>query len=383
MFELATLLSINGGLMLVAVATAWALVRRGRRLKAASLLGELAVAAERSLPLADELDGLGETLLRNDRTRTARAADAIRAGQDLRSALQTGRLIPPASEPALAAAEATGTLPRALAEEAARLSKQAGGTAGGGWGAGFYLLATLFVVQATLGYLFYYIVPKFKKIFEDFGIPPDGPEGDRGTGWLAAPWTESLLMAGSFAIRYGILPVFVLQLLALVLPWALARPQRGGRLPGARWIRRWIGSRGTHASRVARALANAAEAGRPFPPALHAYAAAADTRGPALAALARKVENGADVWPALHHAGLLTAGEARLAAAGAAAGNLPTVLRLTADRRDAAAGRRRARLLALAEPAATLLVGAVVAWIALAFFAPLIRLIHHLGRPTP
>ncbi|QDT15934.1 type II secretion system F family protein [Alienimonas californiensis] len=366
-------------LMLVSLAAAWALARRTRRLRAAALMGELAVAAKRELPMAEEFEGLGETLLRGDRERVRRAAAALDGGADLRTALRAGTLIPAASEPALAAGEASGTLPKALADEAARLARQAGGSAGAFWNVGFYLLATLFAVQAVLGFLMYYIVPKFKKIFEDFGLPIDGFPGYRGGGWLAVPWSGSLIEFSAVGVTYGLLPLAALQLAAFALPLVLVVRQKGLRLPGGRLSRRWFGSQGAHASRVTRALANAAEVGRPFPPVLTAYAAAANSRGPALAKLARRVEGGADVWPALRDARLLTAGEARLAATGTAAGNLPTVLRLIADRRDAVEERRRGRWLALLQPAAVLLIGALVCWVALAFFTPLIRLLYDLG----
>ncbi|MFH5803603.1 type II secretion system F family protein [Alienimonas sp. DA493] len=370
-----------GPLTLITTVTAWALVRRARRLRAATLMGELAVAARRGGPLAEEFEGLGETLLRGRRERARRAAALLEAGGDLRSALRTERLIPAASEPALAAGEAAGGLPRALADESARLARQAGGAAGAFWNVGFYLLATLFAVQAVLGFLLYYIVPKYRRIFEDFGASPDGLADERGAGWLSVAWFDPLVQFGSFAVQYWFLLLAAFQLAAFALPLALVMKQKGHRPPGGRWVRRRLGSRRAHGSRVLRALASAAENGRPFPPVLTAYAAAANSRGPALRTLARRVEGGADVWPALRDAGLLTAGEARLAATGTAAGNLPTVLRLIADRRDALEDRRRGQWLALLQPAAVLLIGALVAWVALAFFTPLIRIMHHVGRP--
>ncbi|WP_171185508.1 type II secretion system F family protein [Alienimonas chondri] len=370
---------------LIAIATAWALVRRGRRLRAASLLGELAVAARRRLPLDEELEELSDTLLRGDRVRANRAASALREGIDLQTALREARLIPPSSEPALAAGEASGALPRTLSDEADRLRGQAGGAAAAFWNVGFYLLVTLCAIQAVLGFILYYIVPKYKKIFEDFGMSPDGFIGESrqyrtmSEGWLAPPWFEGLLGVGSLWVKYFYLPFFLLSLIALGLPLLAVASQKGLRLPGGGWRRRWFGRKRAHASRVARALANAAEAKRPFPETLTAYAAAADTRSPALRKLARNVEQGGDVWPALHRAGLFTAGEARLAETGTAAGNLPRVLRLIADRLDVAADRRRGRWLALLHPAATLFIGMLVAWVALAFFTPLVRLLHDLG----
>ena len=359
-------LSMAAGFLFAAVVMAAALVRHGARLRAAALLSALAVSARRRAPLADELEDLAATLLRGDRERVDRAAAALREGVDLPEALRSARLIPPSVAPSLAAAAATGTLPRAFADEAARLVHRPSGAAATVWNAAFYALVTLTVVQAVLMFLLYYIVPKFKKIFEDFGTP------------LSAPM-ESLLDFGSLWVKFALLPLMLAHLLWLAGPALAVLWVKGYRPPGAALLRQWTGRRRSHTSRVLRCLANAAEAGRPFDVALAAYADAAESRRGSLRRTVRKVEDGLDVWRALWSGHLLTAGEARLAVAATAAGNLPPTLRLLADRLDTDRARRRGRWLALVQPAVTLFVGFVVGWVALAFFSPLTDLLWDLG----
>ena len=367
--ELSLALLTFAGLLTAAGLWAWLLVRRGAILRAAGLFSHLAVAARRGAPLADELDGLGDTLLRGDRDRVHLAAAAARSGEPPHAALRAGRLVPPDSEPVLAAGAATGTLGRAFADEAARLTGRSGVAGGAAGNALFYVLVTLTTVQAVLGYLMYEIVPKYKKIWEEFGLVDE----------YADPWFESLMTGGNVWVRYFYLPFLVFQLAWLALPFYAVVRQKGYRLPGVRFLRRRFGRARAHASRLLRTLAAAAEAGRPFSETLDAYAAAADSRGPALRKAAAAAGEGGDVWAALERAGVLKFGEVRLARASTAAGNLPAALRVLADRADAVAVRRRDRWFALVQPAATLLTGVLVAWIALAFFSPVVTVINGIG----
>ncbi|MEM9702602.1 MAG: type II secretion system F family protein, partial [Planctomycetota bacterium] len=299
-------------LTLVCVGTTWSLVLRGRTLRSAALLSELAISARRGLPMDRELDELADTLLRGERRRAHAAHSLLTRGRDLPTALRESGLTLPSSDGPLAAGSATGTLPQALADEANRLTRRSRGAAAQFWNVGFYVLASVTAIQAVIGFLLYSIVPKFKKIFEDFGTPTSGFIDEGQSVWLALPWFDSMIDAGSVAVGYWFLPVAALQVGLIVLTLIAALLQKGIRPPGIGWIRRYVGRRRAHASRVCRALANAAEAGRPFPEALEAYAGAADSRGPALRTLSARVQGGVDIWPALRRAGLMTAGEVRL-----------------------------------------------------------------------
>ena len=351
--------------LLGAAATVW----RGLRLRSATLLGALAVAAGRGLSLADELDDLAGTLLPGDRTRVGRIAQALRAGEPLPTALHAGGgLIPASSAPALAAGAATGTLPRALRDEAARLTRvqTAGGTL---WGVLMHFGAVALALAVVVGYLSYQVVPKYKKILSEFGAET-GPAFDSLTGTSDLWWTAG-----------GVVPLAFAQLAVLAVPALFVLHQKGHRLPwvGRAWGRvapvRW------HAGRLGRALAAAAEAGRPWGEALDAYAAHANARRGDLRAVAADVAAGGDVWTALRARGVFDAGEARLAAAGQAAGNLPAVLRILADRADAARARRFLAVGAFLQPVGVLALGAAVAWVALAFFGPLVSMQTMLGEP--
>ena len=340
-------------------------------MRAAGVFGNLAVAAAHGVPLADELDALAETLLRTDRRRVHDLADRLRAGFDPASALrQFPGLAPDASLPVLAAGAAAGALPRALRDEADRLTRRTRGPAGRVFGAAFYLGAAFTCVLATVFFVLYAIVPRFKKIFEDFGVPlPDV--------------TRSLVEVGDMMVTYFWLPVGPLLMwlltVGLLAPgWVVLR-HRGVRLPWEDAVKAQFGSKRRHAPRLLRCLAAAAERGRPFADVLGAYADHAETRGPALMRLAGQVDAGAETFAALRSAGLLSRPEAAAARAASLAGNLPAALRLLADRAESARTRRLAALLSLAEPFGVVVLGLFVLWVAVAIFAPVAGLIYDLG----
>ena len=351
--------------LLAAAATVW----RGLRVRSASLLGALAVAAGRGLPLAEEVDDLAGSLLPGDRRRLGRIAEALRNGEPLPTAVRAGGgLVPASSAPALAAGAATGTLPRALRDEAGRLAKTHETGGGRLWGAVLHLAIVGTALAAVRAFLGDAIVPKYKKIFEEFGSDP-GPAFD-----ALARRSDDLFEGGPVT---GILGAA--QLLVLALPAAFVLWQRGWRVPlvGRAWGR--VAPPRGHAGRLLRALAAAADVGRPFADALAAYAAAAETRRATLHAVADEAASGGDLWAALRSRRVIRAGEAELLASARTVGNLPAALRLVADRADADRARRWAWAAAVFHPLSVLLLGAAVGFVAYAFFAPLVGLLNDLG----
>ena len=357
------------GLPLAALMAAAATVWRGLRVRSASLLGALAVAAGRGLPLADEVDDLAGTLLPGDRRRLGRIAEALRAGEPLPTAVRAGGgLVPVSSAPALAAGEATGTLPRGLRDEADRLAKSH--EAGGGrlWGALLHFAVVGLALAVVFSFLWYYIVPKFKKIYDEFDTPT-GAAFDalfRGTAGSADP--EVLLPLLGTA-----------QLAVLALPAAFVLWQRGWRVPLIGRVHARLTRPRTHAGRLCRALAAAADAGRPWGDVLSAYADHAEVRADAVRAVAADEAAGGGLWDALNRRGIVSSGEASLLTAAQSVGNLPAVLRLVADRADADRARRWAAVGAVFQPAAVLLLGACVGLVAYAIFAPLTDLVTDFG----
>ena len=358
------------GLPIAALTAAAATVWRGLRVRAASLLGALAVAADRGLPLADEADDLAGTLLPGDRRRLGKIAQALRNGEPLHEAVRAGGgLVPASSAPALAAGAATDTLPAALRDEADRLAKSH--SAGGGrlWGALLHFAVVGLVLAVVLSFLLYAVVPKYKKIMEEFGY---------GLG----PAFKVLADGGDafFGDGPGLPALALLQLAVLAVPGLFVFWQRGWRPPLAGRLTGLFSRPRSHAGRVCRAAAAAAEAGRPFGVVVDAYAAHADANGRALQAAAEDAAAGGDPWGALRGRGVLTGAEADLLATAQTVGNLPAALRLVADRADAARARRWAAAGAVLQPAGVLLMGAAVGWVAYAFFEPVVSIVNELGR---
>jgi type II secretory pathway component PulF len=128
-------------------------------------------------------------------------------------------------------------------------------------------------------------------------------------------------------------------------------------------------------------LAIPASAGRPFDDALGPLATSAaspfDRRR--FARVRERYAAGVSLWPALAAGRIVSRRDADLLAAAEIAGNLPWALNLLADRYDERQRRRFAMFLEIVQPTIVFLLGAVVLFICVGIFLPLVQLINDLG----
>jgi type II secretory pathway component PulF len=157
------------GLLAAAVGGSIILARR-RAIRQDALLWIMAIAAENRMPLAAAVEAFADQYRGKSRRRIMKLADQLSCGNSLPEALATKRDV--ASRDAVlltSVGHATECLPRALriaaTNQSARLpiwiaiaSRLA------------YLLLMLLGLQTLLGFLLYYIMPRFESIFRDFGV---------------------------------------------------------------------------------------------------------------------------------------------------------------------------------------------------------------------
>ena len=229
-----------------------------------------------------------------------------------------------------------------------------------------YPAAVLMVMVLILGFLMYYIIPKFKKIFDDFGTE--------------LPGTTVTLIHGSDAfVNYWYLawPIIFLTGGAVVVV-AMAH-YYGWRELWQRWAGRWMVR--PHTSDVLRSLASTVAMNAPLDRGLDPFVTSS---GPILlqrraAAVRLALSQGEPCWELLAHEGFLKPKEVTLIEAAQRAGNLPWALDTLADSLDRRWLFRLATIMELLRPVAILFLGAIVGFVAIAMFMPLVKLLNDLS----
>ncbi len=221
----------------------------------------------------------------------------------------------------------------------------------------------MLVLQSIVGFILYFIIPKFEAIFNDFGMPLPGV-------------TVATIEASHWVSDGWILPIVtVLEWLVLLyLPFAFAGYAEM-RVPiiDRIFLRR-------HAILILRCLAMVVEAARPIGVGLGTLAVAYPAKWvrERLAGVYLMTEQGHDWVDALWRFGLITRTDYALLESARRADNLPWALRELAE---GSARRLGYRLQAIGQIGLTLLLlalGAFVGFVAVAYFLPLVHLIERL-----
>jgi type IV pilus assembly protein PilC len=235
-----------------------------------------------------------------------------------------------------------------------------------GHGAVTYPAAIMTAMMLIIGFLMYWIIPKFKKIFDDFGTELPG-------------MTVTLIGGSDAFINYWYLAAPVVYLaVAAVFVVSMAHIV-GWRELWIRWGGRWLTR--PHASDVLRSLASAVELGVPIDRAFDPFVTSS---GPILlqrraAAIRQALIQGESCWELLTREGFLNWNEVALIESAQRAGNLPWALRELADSLDRRWLFRLKAGFELVQPAAILFLGAIVGFVAIALFMPLVKLLNDLS----
>ena len=332
-----------------------------------TLLWALAIASERSLPLAPAALAFADQYGSTFRWRIQLLAGLISRGASLSEALeQVPNLLRREAQVLVWCGAATRTLPRALREAAGLRSER---MQNWGWVATrfAYLLTILLLIEASLGYLTMSIAPRFTSIVLDFGV--ELPTA-----------TAVMIQAGEYLFQdlYAItLCIVVLQVLVLLLiPVSVFNVFE--------WNIPFLDSlfRRRHSHLVLRGLALAVGGERPISEGLAVLAKSYPSSWvrSRLKLVDRDVRGGENWVRSLRARGLVRPADAAVLASAERVGNLEWALRETASAGERRIGYRLHFWLQFLYPVLLLGLSVLVLVISLAYFTPLIAIIEVLQR---
>lgn len=332
----------------------------------AQLLWFLALTVRKQRPLAAELATWAKSHPGANRDRLLAVAQAMSQGSSLADALAAQpKLLPESTVLSIRVAEQTGRLSDALRDLVTQQTKSLRGDAvSSAVGSCLYLWSMLAVGTNIVGFLMYYIVPKFKAIFYGFG-----------TGLPNV--TIALIDLADFFVRYGYIfgPIFF-----WVPLWTFGEAfSRGWSETRLSW---WLGfGRRAEVPRLLRRLHDAVAANLPWQTALQPMVLQhhqADVRGRLERVLGRTTA-GMGIWTALREVGLLTARDVGLLEVAERAGNLPWALTALAQAKERRMVHRRRVMEAVCVPICVITFGLLVGFVCFGFFMPMVKLLNDLS----
>jgi type II secretory pathway component PulF len=352
--------------VLGAVGTSVYFVRRNL-VQQETLLWALAIASERSLPLAPAALAFADQYGSTFRWRIQLLAGLISRGAPLAEALeQVPNLLRREAQVLVWCGAATRTLPKALREAAGLKSER---MRNWGWVAArfAYLLTILLLIETSLGYLTWSVAPRFTAIIRDFGVE-------------MPPATALMIQAGEylFGDHFAIaLCAVALQVLVLLLiPLSVFNVFE--------WNIPFLDSlfRRRHALLVLRGLALAVGGERPISEGFAVLARCYPSSWvrSRLKLVDRDVRGGEHWVRSLRDRGLVRPIDAAVLASAERVGNLEWALRETAAAGERRIGYRLNFWLQFLYPVVLLAMSVLVLVMSLACFTPLIAIIEVLQK---
>ena len=332
-----------------------------------SLLWALAIAAERSMPLAPAALAFADQFNGSFRARVQLLASLLNDGHPLPEALdQVPGLFTREADVLVRTGWSTGTLARSLREAAAaRTMRQAV------WGAlasRFFYIANVFLfIQVISGFIIYFYAPRYEAIFRDFGI--------KLPRFTIATINFSHML-GDFAGGAPLILLILLELIILaLLPFGLFNVFEWN-LPFTDYI-----YRRRHTTLVLRSLALATEGGKPITSGLASLVRDYPSSWvrKRLIRVDDDIRRGLDWVVSLEENDLLRQSDAGVLSAAQRVGNLSWALREMAESNERRLGYRLQFWLQMLFPLAVIALGALVFVFCVAYFAPLVRLIEVLS----
>jgi type IV pilus assembly protein PilC len=343
------------------------LVAANRRAANLMALSTMARTVGSGRPLAEELAEQADAARGSMSRLLQLAANDLSTGLPLSQVLFHRRIVPRGCWLEAAGALSSGRLPEALriaaARETARFSVSSAPTTPrlliAYWG---WMFTVMFLIVA---FIMYFIIPKFKKIFEDFNSElPNATQAliavaDTGISWMVWPLIPAVLIGS-----------LMLEAYAEYCGWA----ELLERFFGPYWVRlrapdllrglRWGVSAGEPLDKVLLAMAEA-----PLPMAYRSR----------LNHAAMRLQRGEEPWAILHTQGWLTSAEAELLRSAQQNDHLPWALNALSDSTEATREFKLAAFAECAHPVMLIVAGVIVGCLVYAFFIPLIKLIYDMA----
>jgi protein transport protein HofC len=339
---------------------------RLRRARQDAMLSILAIAAERGMPLAPAVAAFADQYRGQTYARTMKFAARLNQGVSPPQAFRSAGAVVSRDSVVMAyLGDMTGNLSRALnlvvATRAARAPIQAAVAT-----RATYILMLFLSMYVITGFIGYFIIPKFEAIFRDFGIPlPDLTKlAIGGTSAIADPYAVGFSM---LFIRF-LIPFTLLSIVLNAVGYEIPVLDR-------------LFSR-RHSLLILRSLALTVEAGKPIELGL---ATLADHYPVGwvkrkLKGAHREVRQGADWIAALWHYGFIRETEAAVLTSAQAVGNLRWAIMELADTVERRRNLRFEAAIQVCFPLFVVLIGLAVAFLAFAYFLPLVTLIWKLSE---
>lgn len=329
-----------------------------------ALLRMLAVASEKQLSLIDVLEAFQRDVRGRWKLQIIRLVDLLRSGVPLAEAIEKVPTVIPANAYFLVKAGAeSGTLPSALAIAAEVCAEQRDERMPLRSGVTLYVGMVIGIAIFIMGFTGYWIIPKMKHLFQNFGIEE------------LPPLTVSMIQASDWIVIYYWL--FPLAALIIFLFYRFLVKKELLEYRGQHMYFSGIYPRG-RAPDVLRFLHIATESGRPLIGAFETLAVSTKNRNlkQRFQVILEDIRKGNDCWTALHDYSLLTAGETRLLQSAQRAGNLSWALKAIAKSIERRIDYRMALIREYVEPAFVLAIGCVVGLFVVSLFLPLVHLMH-------
>jgi type IV pilus assembly protein PilC len=317
------------------------------------------------MPLAEEIDAFADSFWGGYRRSLYRLAGHLRQGVLLSDALEIyPRLVPRSVVVSIRAGEETGSPGRVLRQSAVGLTSAMQRTHldGSLVSLTLYYWWVLTAYSLVLGFICYWIVPKFKEIFNDFGVE------------LPRPTVTLIGLTDLFAANFWLLiPVIGLPL-SLILLLTYIHLVGWGNLNWP-WLLRWFPRR--DAPEVLHNLALAVSTQHSLPETLQAMGGRHYRRdlGEKLQRIGAAIDGGEDGWQALRDEGFVSRTEAEAVAAAARAGHLAFALDALALSMERLRRHRMLWWIEACKPVIVIAMALLVASFCIAMFLPLVRLI--------
>jgi protein transport protein HofC len=341
------------------------LFSRAQAARQATLLWTLAVAVEKHVALVPFLEALADEAGGRWRWKLRGLAELLNAGVSIPDALDSIDGVLPADTRLLIRVGAeTGRIGPALRDAAMQVSRRSEATRPPGGSGLLYLCGLGFVMFTVVGFIMYWIVPKFKAIFEGFNLP------------LPA-MTEWIIWGADFVLVYFFL-LGPLTLVMFLLATTVSFEMMGwgsGSSGRARWMTRFFPR--LQAPLVLRSLSMAVDGARPLEKVISTISAGHPDRSlrRRMAAVEEQVSLGHGCWHSMMALGMLRGNEILLLDAAERVGNLAWALRGIADSIERRTDHRMRIAVELLRPVGLLIAGTVVGLFVVGMFLPLVELI--------
>ena len=340
------------------------------RTQQAELLWALALAVKSGRPLDEEVAAYAAGTTGKRRTRLNLFAERLGEGRPLTEIVVPQNLLPDSALMQIHSGIVSDSLEQSLTKSAMRLTRQLAEERETEFtGSGLiYPPALICIGSMIVFFVMYYIIPKFKKIFDDFGT--DLPES-----------TIGLIRVSDFVVNYWYaigFPIFIgLPIAACTL---VAYAEFYGwhtfwRMTFGHWLTR------CHTPNLLRALSQSISHQIPISHVVTELSHHSNTRQfrKRLSLVMNRLDQGEDNWMSFRSTGFLTSNEAALLQAAERANNLPWALDMLATTIEERQLFRIRSALEIIQPLLLIPLGMIIGVICIALFLPLVKLLNDLS----